>query len=672
MKRWKTEKGGNNGNDDGNDDDNNNNDDNNEGGDDNSNNNNNNDHDDDGDDDDDDDDNGEKKREKGVKVSLYYCCTMITIALTVVVNHRRKRGRRDTIDIAYVNLLIVKGRRKVVKCRTIGLGLKRVDFDDRCMKVEGKNKKGKFGKMHSRMSRLRRSLSRGSLFNGLSKSQLSLTPTAFPQLRQLVYSNNEILREIISIFDERASLDFAYSKTMQKLSSRLHKVSTEITWSARCILKYSDQKRIIDHAWSYVADQFDAQASIHSNLGSAITDDIVQPLRAIFNSQYRTIRATEHRDLEKVEQLIDNDNMSNIKLSVKKRKLLEQVMKQEQAYIEETIATERQRRLTDGVLRKGVEYLEVVEKQRLAHCQTALGRFQRKISQLGPNLNMMFERCINALNDAINAEPNEQISMLTPICSTNHTIYLCDFHAENFAEIIGGQRRRWTLERINAVLHEYLKRTQLEVNPTLPSSASTTNCSYIEFLEYLIYKMNESLKSIDGTQNREYHRLARFQQKLKDKMGLTQTVLAIPLDDFENDEKPSAPSLPTTSSIEDEIEPIVNEIREPLEQYAVPRSMLYDESQHMQNTSSSTCTSNSETIKRIYRVLYDFTATTEDELDVHAGDCVLVEGKIGNDWMIGQIISNNQMIDGNSIVTSKMNNKIGRFPTSYVASANNS
>ncbi|KAM3723025.1 Nostrin [Dirofilaria immitis] len=557
--------------------------------------------------------------------------------------------------------------------------------------------------MHSRMSRLRRSLSRGSLFNGLSKSQLSLvdlptihqqsmllnkfsTPTAFPQLRQLVYSNNEILREIISIFDERASLDFAYSKTMQKLSSRLHKVSTK-------------SPGIIDHAWSYVADQFDAQASIHSNLGSAITDDIVQPLRAIFNSQYRTIRATEQlanrelrfltskrdelskikrllhsssRDLEKVEQLIDNDNMSNIKLSVKKRKLLEQVMKQEQAYIEETIATERQRRLTDGVLRKGVEYLEVVEKQRLAHCQTALGRFQRKISQLGPNLNMMFERCINALNDAINAEPNEQISMLTPICSTNHTIYLCDFHAENFAEIIGGQRRRWTLERINAVLHEYLKRTQLEVNPTLPSSASTANCSYIEFLEYLIYKMNESLKSIDGTQNREYHRLARFQQKLKDKMGLTQTVLAIPLDDFENDEKPSAPSLPTTSSIEDEIEPIVNEIREPLEQYAVPRSMLYDESQHMQNTSSSTCTSNSETIKRIYRVLYDFTATTEDELDVHAGDCVLVEGKIGNDWMIGQIISNNQMIDGNSIVTSKMNNKIGRFPTSYVASANNS
>ncbi|EJW70959.1 hypothetical protein WUBG_18134, partial [Wuchereria bancrofti] len=98
---------------------------------------------------------------------------------------------------------------------------------------------------------------------------------------------------------------------------------------------------------------------------------------------------------------------------------------------------------------------------------------------------------------------------------------------------------------------------------------------------------------------------------------------------------------------------IVSETREPLEHFAAPHSLSCDESQHLQNTSSSTCTSNSEAIKRIYRVLYDFTATTADELDVHAGDCVLVEGKIGNDWMIGQIISNNQMIDETGTVTSK-------------------
>lgn len=50
------------------------------------------------------------------------------------------------------------------------------------------------------------------------------------------------------------------------------------------------------------------------------------------------------------------------------------------------VVTRTPSRLTEGVLRKGVESLEAVERQRLAHCQTALGRYQRKIEQLGPNL----------------------------------------------------------------------------------------------------------------------------------------------------------------------------------------------------------------------------------------------------------------------------------------------
>uniref|UniRef100_A0A915C3J0 FCH domain-containing protein n=1 Tax=Parascaris univalens TaxID=6257 RepID=A0A915C3J0_PARUN len=102
-----------------------------------------------------------------------------------------------------------------------------------------------YAEMHARMSRLRRSLSRSSIF-GLNKpeppaieetssTKYSLlidkfsTPTTFPQLRQLVKRNNANLREIINIFDERASLDFAYSKTMHKLSARLHKISQNST-----------------------------------------------------------------------------------------------------------------------------------------------------------------------------------------------------------------------------------------------------------------------------------------------------------------------------------------------------------------------------------------------------------------------------------------------------------
>ncbi|VDO23964.1 unnamed protein product [Brugia timori] len=73
------------------------------------------------------------------------------------------KGQNITTNInAYVNLLVVKERsRKLIS-----------SFDQ----IEI------LSKMHSRMSRLRRSLSRGSLFNGLSKSQLSLVD--LPTLHQ--------------------------------------------------------------------------------------------------------------------------------------------------------------------------------------------------------------------------------------------------------------------------------------------------------------------------------------------------------------------------------------------------------------------------------------------------------------------------------------------------------
>lgn len=65
-----------------------------------------------------------------------------------------------------------------------------------------------------------------------------------------------------------------------------------------------------------------------------------------------------------------------------------------------------------------------------------------------------------------------------------------------------------------------------------------------------------------------------------------------------------------------------------------------------------------ENLKQICRVLYDFNATSEDELDVRAGDCVIVESQLGSDWLIGHIISD--LTNGSNI------SKTGRFPASYV------
>ncbi|KAK6046468.1 hypothetical protein COOONC_16027 [Cooperia oncophora] len=225
------------------------------------------------------------------------------------------------------------------------------------------------------------------------------SPSNFEQLRQLVQHNNDVLREIIAAFEEKAALDFHYSKSLKKISANLHR-ATHMTESD------------IDKGWTSVAEQFDVQATIHSNLGSALTDDVIQPLRSIQLTEAKTIRAAtifverETRKLKdckdavlrkngcyytrsskqlrrKMEQSYLNSDNGDA-ASLKKKRLEDQVKKQEESYIWDAVDLEKQRRMTEGVLRKGVESLEAVERQRLAHCQTALGRYQRKLNSRPP------------------------------------------------------------------------------------------------------------------------------------------------------------------------------------------------------------------------------------------------------------------------------------------------
>ncbi|CAI4230422.1 unnamed protein product [Auanema sp. JU1783] len=316
--------------------------------------------------------------------------------------------------------------------------------------------------MNSRMNRLRRSISRsvhqlgnlsrqGSL-SGLVQLPTSSTPATlsdrfaspsnFGQLDDTIKKNNESLKEIVSILEEKANLDFHYSKALKKLSARLHKIT-------------HGAKSEIDHGWTTVAEQFDVHATIHNNLGSAMTDDVIQPLRSVQQGHQRTIRAAEMfvekethklknkkedtnrikknlyeaaRQLEKVEYAAEQDSITSNKIPTRRQKLHDQVVNLEDVYISDTIDMEKQRRVTENVLRKGVESLELVERQRLVHCQAALGRYQKKIEQLAPNLQQMFERFSNNLDLAVSAQASDYIEMLQPTTVAVNQVVLADLY----------------------------------------------------------------------------------------------------------------------------------------------------------------------------------------------------------------------------------------------------
>lgn len=536
--------------------------------------------------------------------------------------------------------------------------------------------------MNARMSRLRRSLSRSvhqlslsrsNSLNGLielpTSSYATLvdkfsTPANFDQLRHLVQHNNDVLREVITAFEEKAALDFQYSKALKKISANLHRV-THATESD------------IDKGWTSVAEQFDVQATIHSNLGSALTDDVVQPLRSIQSSEAKTIRAAtvfveretrklkdcrdatvrkkrvlyeSSKQLEKLEQTLDNQQAGE-RASIKKKRLEEQVRKQEEAYVWETVDLEKQRRVTEGVLRKGVESLEAVERQRLAHCQTALGRYQRKIEQLGPNLQQMFDRHTNNLDLAVQATAGDYIAAIQPSAAAVNHLMLTDVYAENFGEVMCGARRRAALMRISNLLDEELQRMYSQGRADT-QICNTRQITLVEFIEYLFYKVNDAINSLDGGQHRGYHRLVRFQHKTKDKAGLPATVLTIPL--AGEDQSLPPPSVTSNSGIY--AMPIaISTPRTSCDEYE-DYDKISDEGFYNSSSRQTTVIDEPATHTTLCRVLYDFEPKHDDEIEVRAGECVVVEDRIGDDWLIGHVMSEK----GDD-------HKTGRFPTSYVA-----
>ncbi|KAE9417448.1 hypothetical protein Angca_006861, partial [Angiostrongylus cantonensis] len=463
----------------------------------------------------------------------------------------------------------------------------------------------------------------------------------------------------------RAALDFQYSKALKRISASLHKV----TQQAECD---------IDKGWTSVAEHFDVQATIHSNLGSALTDDVIQPLRSIQNTEAKTIRAAalfvdrearklkerkesamrmkrilydSSKQLEKLEQALISSagELCSFQVNVKKSRLEEQVKKQEESYIWETVDLEKQRRVTEGVLRKGVESLEAVERQRLAHCQTALGRYQRKIEQLAPNLQQMFERHTNNLDMAVQANASDYIAGIQPSTAAVNLVVLTDLYAENFGEVMCGARRRAALERVSSLLNNELQRMYSEGRADT-QICNTRQITLVEFIEYLYYKVNEAIESLDGGQHRGCHRLVRFQQKTKDKAGLTTTVLVIPL--AGEDQSLPPPSIASISGIYAAPGIAPRSSSEDYEDY----DKISDED--FFNTSSQRANGFDETANHspLYRVLYDFEPKHDDEIKVRAGECVVVKDRIGDDWLIGHVFSHN----GGDC-------KTGRFPTSYVA-----
>ncbi|CAJ0942879.1 unnamed protein product, partial [Mesorhabditis belari] len=245
--------------------------------------------------------------------------------------------------------------------------------------------------------------------------------------------------------------------------------------------------------------------------------------------------------------------------------------------------------------------------------------------------------------------------------------------AENFSEIILGERRKSTLKRIASLLDRELR----AIYNKKQSTAVSRELTNIEFVEFLYYKINEALNSAEGSGGRGFHRLAGYLQKSKDKQGLSHSSLVIPLSDpllstestspgcFEDrnddydkstDNGDSAQTTsflgnpPSTSGSETYTLEAVKMESYP-ETVLPPKLGIGFKEEHL--IRQSTVIDDPDPSLSICQALYDFNGTHQEELSIKAGENLIVESRLGDDWLVGRAM------DG-------IEERKGRFPTIYV------
>lgn len=116
------------------------------------------------------------------------------------------------------------------------------------------------------------------LFKSPTKMKIKLTiliikgPTGFEELKKYMRLGNDFCKDLASILTERAENEINYSKSLNKTSLRLQKLSKDFHGG-------------LSDAWLQVSIQFDAEAEMHKGLASALQEEIVKPLKILADNQ---------------------------------------------------------------------------------------------------------------------------------------------------------------------------------------------------------------------------------------------------------------------------------------------------------------------------------------------------------------------------------------------------
>lgn len=477
----------------------------------------------------------------------------------------------------------------------------------------------------------------------------------YEELRKLCRQGNEFCREVSSIFNERSKIEQSYADNLNKLAQKAQKTSKDVLGTLKS-------------SWESTIHEMENEAEIHRSFGSQLHDEVSKQVKAFVETQSKTRKAVEavvdkayknfsdkmndalkakrssygkckeaEAAFEQLEEAKSGRGTKALsekditKLDAKSKKLADSALKTDKEYRELYEKTENARLEWDATMLKFCKTCEKLEMERLTHLRETCSLYSNMLAAVVPQLQQNYE---NVRNEVWKINPMEDVvteanTRGEPRGPSEQILYDC--YEEDLEMPMNYDRRRNGLETKIKMLSDTLekqKKTKAGVESLFEAYSETPDyCSeegqqdvatQLEHANAIINSLTASLCKVQGAlaglngQSKPHVWLMTYIQTTKDKQGMLQSVLRIPLDQVTrvgvawHDERDTK----SDDEFDDFPDPPV----------------------------LGQC-----------RALYEYKAAQSDELDLLPGDVIALTARLDGGWWQGEL-----------------HNKTGVFPASYV------
>nr|KAG5693524.1 hypothetical protein BaRGS_006226 [Batillaria attramentaria] len=386
----------------------------------------------------------------------------------------------------------------------------------------------------------------------------------FEELRKFIKHGSEFSKEVAIILQERADVESAYAKGLNKLAQKLLKAVTTSVGS-------------LADGWKAVGVAMEQEAELHKNLATGLLEDMSKPLKTLVEGQvkarkpievtvdksYKTLqerRAEEFRskkhsyacakDHEKAEENVTTAKTKDIsKLQKRCRQLQATLKKADKEYTENSYKAETARQDWDMTVAKASNQLQQLEEERMRSMQDYLNKYNSHVSVLAPKLTQI-HACLNEAVISVDLRQDihtvvQQKGVQGP---RQPEQILIDCYAEDTQVSMNMDRRKEALRNYLIYIHQLIEKERkgkdgvqklVDVYKSKPNFADPEaqedtrqrlhqTMLMLNFLEASHWKINSCLCKLEA-RTQQQHPFDQYLHSSRDKQNYVVSTLKLPL-----------------------------------------------------------------------------------------------------------------------------------------------